>query len=359
MVGLALLLGAWAAPVQCDPDQAFSLLTEARIDERRAPISHPELMPGLALASTRTSPELRDALVEMCAGEPDLSLVPAEMWEDREWSAHTFLLTRTDTEGCALETRTLAVSVGVDADGPRYSLRDATPASSSVTPLGDCAVEPTWTEEKVVGGEGAATRLILATTHELSGVTSARVLARRAQSSGWQDVVIADPAPPRLLDPEADGPRVAITEIGERWIVQTQSRSSEGGCHPVAGQVVWTPTETGWNAIKGAEALRLLGSRGLWRYAGSDGWVAVVAQDDEEDLALVEARMRRLETRNQKDLQLLYSSWFPELNPGFVIAVLGPYATEEEAKSALKKYRGGARRYVKRAWMSVNPCAPG
>ncbi|TNE88986.1 MAG: hypothetical protein EP330_12670 [Deltaproteobacteria bacterium] len=354
----ALIALASAGPVRCDPEAAASLLTEARIAEDRAPVSHPELVPGLALASPNTAPDLSALLTELCTGDsPDLSLVVSDVWREGDWSAHTFLLTRAEAVGCSLHTRTAALTVGVREDGIRYALRDARERTAS-TPMVGCDDLPEWTEEKIVGGAQTPERLVLVTEHKGDDIVGTRVLARRALPDGWTDQVILEPAPPRLLDPQADGPRVMMTETGERWIVETHERTTGAdGCRPIQGQRLWHPTADGWVEASGGEALGMLASRGLWRYAGEDGWIAVVAQDDEEDEALVAARARRLGRRNRHDLTLLKSSAFPELNPGFSIAVLGPFGTEEEAKASLKRYRGGGRRYVKRAWTAVDGCA--
>ena len=87
-----------------------------------------------------------------------------------------------------------------------------------------------------------------------------------------------------------------------------------------------------------------------------DGWIAVVAQDDAEDTILLESRVKRLVRRNSVELLMLRSSSFPGLNPGFAVAVLGPFPAEERARAALREFRGGGRRYVKRAWEAVDAC---
>ena len=66
MVALLLAALANAAPVECDALEAAALLAEAHIEESRAPVSHPELVPGLALASARAETDLRAALSDLC-----------------------------------------------------------------------------------------------------------------------------------------------------------------------------------------------------------------------------------------------------------------------------------------------------
>lgn len=353
----ALLAAALAGPVQCDPEQAATVLREARIAEDRAPVSHPELVPGLARAAATASPELTTALASLCAGEsPDLSLVVGESWEEASHAAHTVFVTRTESRGCSLHDRTLAISVGVSPEGVRYDLRDDREHPTR-TPLGECREVARWGEERVLGGEGSAARLVLVTEHEGDRLLASRIVGRRASVAGWRDEVLIEPAPRRLLDPSAPGPIAAMTETGERWIVETLGREGSGeGCRPVTGQRVWRPSDRGWTLAEGDEALALLASRGLWRYAGSDGWIAVVAQDDSEDTILLEARVKRLVRRNGVEPLLLQSSSFPSLNPGFAVAVLGPYPSEDRARSALREFRGGGRRYVKRAWEAVDAC---
>jgi len=353
---LLALASSLAAPVQCDPLGAASLLAEARVEEHRAPISHPELIPGLALASPRTDSELRTALSDLCTDGATLSLAASEVWEGTGWSAHTFLLTRSETRGCTLFQRTIAISMGIaQGTAPRYTLRSRLPVTR--TPVGDCTTRPAFREEEVLGGEEGPVRLLLARDFEGEEVVHSEVLDRRATAEGWLEQVLVEPAPSRLLDGGA-GPRMVLTERHEdKWVVATGDRTgAPPDCEPLPGQTVWTPEGSRWVVNEGQVALVLLASRGLWRLAGQDGWFLIVAQEDEEDRELLVARARRLQKRIPDPIRIVPSAWFPGLNPGFEIAVVGPWATEGEAREAKSRWRSGRSGYVKRAWTAPDPC---
>jgi hypothetical protein len=355
MVSLLLVAAATAAPVVCDADGAAKLLAEARIEEARAPVSHPELIPGLALASAKTDPNLKSLLVDLCEGGGALSLVAAESWQAADWSAHTFLLTRADLRGCTLGEQTIAISVGVrDGATPRYGLRSG--MRFSRTPVGDCASVPRYREERVLDGADGPVRLVLLTDHEGSKVVHAAVAVRAASSEGWTEQVLLDPAPARVVDGGA-GPTVELTDRYEqKWVVAHGDRSgTPPDCRALSGQTVWTQKE-GWTSHTGQAALRLLAERGLWRMAGQDGWFVIVGQDDEEDEVRLRARARRMADRTGEELLVLQSAWFPGLNPGFWVVVLPPFASEAEAKAASARWRPRRQAYVKRAWQAADPC---
>lgn len=357
MVTLALVGAAYAAPVQCDALEAARLLAEARIEERRAPVTHPELIPGLALASARTDIDLRTALTDLCdAGA--ISLVAGERWEGTGWSAHTFLLTRTQQAGCTLFRQTIAISVGVaENTAPRYALRARLPTTR--TPVGDCPTLPTWREEEMLAGQGGPVRLVLAQDIEGGSRTHSEVLVRRAGPEGWTEQVLMEPAPARLVD-GGEGPRFDLTErFEDKWVVAHHDRVGTGDdCKPVAGQTVWTwdPEDAKWTAHSQREALGLLASRGLWRLAGEDGWMLILAQADEEDRDKIDWRMRRYERKSPEPLDVLPSAWFPGLNPGFLIVAPAPWSTRDEADDARSRAPKWRRAYVKRAWTMADPC---
>lgn len=352
-----LALAARAAPVECDGLAAASLLADARIAENRAPVSHPELIPGLALSSSRTEADLRAALVELCAGGEAISLTQGETYEAAGWSAHTFLLSRSETVGCTLFQRTIAISVGVAADTlPRYRLRARLPLTR--TPVGDCETTPTWREETVLGGEGGPVRLVLATDLDDDVVAHSEVLVRRASVDGWTEQVLAAPAPERLLT-GGDGPVYTLTERDDdKWVVaHADRRGMPDRCTAVPGQTVWT-WDDGWQAHGGRAALVLLATRGLWRLAGDPGWMPLLAQDDEEDAELLAVQVPRIQRRWTEPLLTLPSAWFPGLNPGFLVVTPGPYPDEAQARAAVAQHRGLRRSYVKKAWEPPDPCAP-
>jgi hypothetical protein len=355
---MVILLGwaAEAAPVVCDDLAAAGMLAEARIEEARAPVSHPELIPGLALASPNTDPELRAALGELCEGGGSLSLSEAETWAGPDWSAHTFVLTRSETRGCTLYDRAIAITVGVRPGAtPRYALRSRLPPAR--TPVADCASVPLFRDEAVLDGVDGPVRLVLITDHEGDEVVHAQVAVRSASPEGWSERVLMDPAPQRLVD-GGDGPDVVLTDrFEDKWVVAHGDRAGSGpACRAIPGQTVWT-ADDGWVAHSGADALAMLASRGLWRLAGDDGWFLIAAQDDEEDAVRLDARVARLESRNGADLTVLPSAWFPGLNAGFLVAVRGPFPTEDEAAAARRAWWPRAPAYVKRAWAAPDPCA--
>jgi hypothetical protein len=361
---------AIAGPVVCDDIAAAGLLAEARIDEARAPVTHPELIPGLALASSRTDPELRAALVEFCTGGPDLSLSAGERWEGADGSAHTFVLTRDEMRGCTLSQRSIAISVGVRAGTtPHYSLLTRMPVAR--TPVGDCPSIPVWRDERVLDGGDGPIRLVLVLDHEGLGVgdqsriTTTELVVRRASPQGWTEQVLLEPAPPRLYG-GTDGPLVEMTSrFEEKWVVAHSNRTGADHCRPVPGQTVWTPTPTEWTRHEGRNALDLLARRGLWRLAGEDGWFLIIAQADEADADQLKSRVQRLAPRVPDwdgdgfpdPLEIFESAMFPGLNPGFLIIAPAPFATEAEARTAATKWRPVRQTYVKQAWKAVDPCA--
>jgi hypothetical protein len=357
MVTLLLTTWARAAPVVCDDLAAAELLAEARIEEARAPLSHPELIPGLALASPRTDAELRTALTDFCADRGTVSLAPAEQWASADWSAHSFLLTHSEMRGCMLYERTLALSVGVKTGvSPKYSLRDRLPLTR--TPVGDCAAPPAWRDEEVLAGSDGPVRLVLVRDHEGDVIVHSEIAVRRATAEGWTQQVLVEPAPERLLGGDA-GAIVELTErYEEKWVVQHGDRTgAPPACAPISGQTVWTPG-VGWQAHTGRDALQLLAARGLWRLAGEDGWFLIVAQDDEEDAARLALRTRRLQKRTTEPLHVFPSAWFPGLNAGFLVVTPPPWPTEAEAEAARDRWGPRSRAYVKLAWEAPDPCAP-
>jgi hypothetical protein len=350
---------AWAANVVCDDLTAAEMLAQARVEEGRAPVSHPELIPGLALASARTEAELRSTIRDMCLPGGDLSLVPAESFAGPDWSAYTFVLTRGEMRGCALHERTIAISIGVRAGAaPTYALRARMPPTR--TPVGsDCPTVPRFRDESVLDGEDGPVRLVLVRDHEGAALVHAEVAVRSASADGWTERVLLDPAPPRLIGGGA-GPMLELTDrFEEKWVVAHGDRTgAPPACRPIAGQTVWTP-DGNWTPHDGADALRLLAERGLWRMAGEDGWFLIVAQDDEEDEQRLRSRARRIAKRTGADLLILESAWFPGLNPGFWIVTLPPWATEAEARAAREKWRPRRQAYAKQAWTALDSCDGG
>lgn len=362
---LALLPAARAAQVQCDPLAASGLLSDARIEEARVPLSHPELVAGLALASPETPPDLRAALSDLCqgvgpAGGPTLSVAPGPRWEEPTWSAHALSFTRTEQRGCSLYGRTVTVSVALaEGRSPRYTLMYRSPVTR--TPVGDCADSPLWREERVLGDGTGAVQLYSVKDLDAGKVVHSSVRVRRATPQGWAEQVVLEPAPAHLLG-GVDGPQVTVAGTSdEPWVVIHGSRVTvDGACQARGGQALWRGLPDGsWSYHEGRDALALLASRGAWRLAGDDAWMLVLAVQPEEDRAKAEVKAGKLARSLPpgEALQVLPSSSLPALNPGFLVVVPAPWPTEAEARKALQTWRdvpSGA--YVKQAWEAVDPC---
>lgn len=224
--------------------------------------------------------------------------------------------------------------------------------------MGDCQVPAAWRQEQVIAGEDDAVRLVLVTDHEGEAIVHTHVAVRRATPGGWSEQVLLDPAPPRLLDPQAAGPTVELARRrdGEPVVVVSHDRTP-GLCRPLGGQEVWRATDGVWTSVSGREALTALAREGLWRQAGDDGFLLILGQDDEDDADLVEPRRRRLQRRDPEPLYLMSSSDFPGLVPGFVMIVPAPWPTEAEAEAAKGRWTRSASVYVKQAWIAPDPCA--
>lgn len=350
-----LVASAVAAPVVCDPDEAERVLVDARIDELRAPVTHPWLVPGLA---RRTGdPAVSEEVARLCAGKGNLFVERAEVYEQSGWSAHLLVLSRIELDGdCSLVHHRVPLSVGIGPSGATYRVRGELPPER--TPMGACAAPAVWRQERIVAGGDEAVRLVLVIDHAGDEVVHTHVAVRQATPGGWSDQVLLDPAPPRLLDPTAAGPEVGLARArnGDPVVVVTHART-DSPCRAVGGQEVWRSTDQGWTSVTGREALTVLAREGLWRLAGDAGYLLILGQDNERDADLVEPRRRRLQRRDPEPLYLMSSSDFPGLNPGFVMITPAPWATAAEAEVAKSRWTRSASAYVKRAWIAPDPCA--
>ncbi len=360
MVAALLAAVAAALPVQCDPIEAAQLLQDARIEEQRAPVSHAELLPGLALASSTTDQPLRDALTALCAADGELSLARAEHWKGPDWGAHTFLLSNTATSGCELQTTSLAITVAVDGDkAPHYALRGRPPLER--TPVGECGTAPEWRDEVTVAGGEGPVRVVLVKDMADAGLVSSQAMVRRAsRTHGWTEQELLRPAPERLLT-GGSGPVIGITDLhDDPWVVAYGNRTgAPPGCEPRPGQIVWTwsDDETEWVPHTKRDALGLLAQRGLWRLAGQDAWLLVMAVEDEDEYPeLLDQTQRRIQKRSAEKVHRWRSSQFPGLNPGFWVFTPAPFSSEQEAKGAKKRWFSWRRSYVKQAWTAPDPC---
>ena len=342
---------AAAVPVVCDPVEAARILREARIDEVRAPVTHPQLAPGLARATA--TPELEDALATLCADDARLSVTRGDAWSDGRSAAYLITVTQTLEEGCSLVQERVALSIGISDRGVRYTLVERPPPER--TPLSGCGDPPVWRTRRVLAGQGADVRLVLVVDRHDAQIVDSAIELWRASGEGWLRQVLAHPAPPRHLDPHGAGPlfRLGHTEGGETLAVASLDRSV-GPCRPEGGQTVWTWSERSWIAHTGRDALTLLAREGLWRLAGDPGWFVILAQDDVSDARLLGPRMRRLQRRSPERLYLFSSSDFPDFNPGYIVIAPGPWPTRAEAESAQERVRRGA--YIKAGWQAPSAC---
>ena len=361
MNGIALLaigVEALAAPrVVCDQLEADKLVEEALIEVANVPRSHPYLIPGLALASGDTDDALRDELKKMCDSGHDLSYYPAESWDSATYSAHTFVFTTNREEGCTLFQQAIAVTVGFEpgeADARlRFGLRDRLPATH--LPLGECETVGTRRDETTLAGTESPVRIFLVEDFTGNDSSHSRIVVRRASSAGWEEQILAEPAPSRYLDGRG-GPEFALAKVDDDyWVISSHDRTDTEACSAIDGQVVWT-WEAGWNPVDGRDALWSLASQGLWRHAGQDAWFLVLDQDDPFQREDVAARMGRMQRKNELPLQILDSSDFPGLNAGYLIVTPAPFTNASSAKKMTKAWGRRARAYVKQAWEAEDPC---
>ncbi len=361
---MVALVAAWfsvavAIPVECDPVAAATLLTDARIEERRAPVSHAELLPGLALASARTSDPLRQALAQMCDGDVQLSLARSDLWEGPEWQDHTFLLSRTEQQGCALATQSIAISVAVSTDtAPRYELRSTQPEAH--TPIGDCGIATEYREEETIAGNQGPVRVVLAKDMVDGQIAGSTVIVRRAARAGWIEQVLLETAPDRLLT-DGKGPIISISDKGGKtWVVAHADRTgAPPNCEEVPSHIVWTWDDqlAQWLPHDKRDALALLAQAGSWRLAGTDGWFLIMdVREEDEDPDILNQTLRRIQKRSAEPLYLMESSLFPGLNPGFWLIAPAPWATQQEAQAAKKRWFSWRRSYVKRGWEATSGC---
>lgn len=347
---VSLLATAWALPVVCDPSEARRLLDETRVAEDRVPVLAPHLLP--ALARDAASDETKALLDRLCEAPERLSIAEVDTWETGAWRAALFRMTESRTESCALVQQSALLSVGVRPDEDLVvDVLEVPPPE--ITPIGDCPAKPAYRDESLLADTDAGVRLFLQTDHA-GEVRTARVIARRARSTGWHQQTLLDPAPAHLLG-GAGGPLVDLTGGSNPWIVAHHTTRED--CTPVGGQTVWRWQEGRWVPGEGREALGWLADRGLWRLAGDAGWFLVVAQDDPTDRALLAARMRKRASLTDDRLTLRESGRFPEMNAGFLFASPAPWPTEAEAEAARLAWPRKTGVYVRQGW-EVTPVCP-
>ena len=329
---------ASAAPVRCTYEGATQLIEDARLATHRVPFTHPELLPGLMRNESDDS--LQQALEELCTPGADLSLSIAEVYQTPTWSAHTVLLTRTQMDGCLLVQDTLALSVGV-ADTISFGLRGRYPQTR--TPLADCLEPARWREEEVLQGASGPLQIISQSTRTDRAVEHQHLILRHATPRGWTDSPLGSALPPDLSEA---GILLSVADTGPPRVFAR--RCKEGG------QSVWHLDNGAWRELTDRDALADLAKEGRWDRAGSDAWFLIIALDDEDDEALLEARMRSLQGRYPAPLSIWRSSELPDLNPGFVFVAPDPWPSRAGAVAAKREWGYRTRSYVKRAWRS--PC---
>jgi hypothetical protein len=354
---LLLALRAGAAPVICDPELAERLVVDARIDVARVPVTHPWLVPGLARKAA--DPATAQAVERICASGGDLFVERAESVERPGFKAYALVLSRVEPDGCALVHERVPLSIGIGLAGPTYTLRGSLPPER--TPTEGCEAPAEWREERLVAGRGDVVRLVLVLDHRGDEIVRTHVVVRTASRDGWAEHVLIEPAPPRLLDPGASGPTLEMARAPDGQVLvalshdRLLSRDKPGACRALGGQEVWQLGPVGVSEpVSGREALTLLARTGLWKLAGDDGYLLILAQDDEEDIDLFDARRRRLQKRDPEPLYLLSSSAFPKLNAGYILITPGPWESEELAREAKGRWsRSGT---IKQAWAAPDPC---
>jgi hypothetical protein len=356
VVGVLLGLATAAPPVECEPERARQIMTEARIEEDRIASSHPYLIPGLARASEHADDDLRASLQALCESGFALSYDRAESWQSALFSAHTILFTATEEQDCTLSQTTLAVTVGQEPDGaPRYALRGRLPATT--TPVGDCEQVGTRREERLIQGDSAAERLVLIIDRNGDQITSSAMVLRSASAQGWREQVLETPAPPRYTGGFGGRHYALITLEDDDWVIASHDRTEDPDtCEPRPGQELWKRAPGSWVSVEGREALSALAQRGLWRHAGEDGWLLILAQDDPFQKDDVMARMRRIQRRDPRPLGILDSSDFPGLTAGYAIVTPAPFTTRAAAEAMRNTWGRRPTTYVKQAWKAADPC---
>ena len=341
---------AAAAPVVCDPSTALHIVEQARIAPERVPVTHPHLVPGLALAQEPVPSQLREALEALCGtpqGEPPrLTVDRGEAWDGPNAAAYEIEVARAEREDCGLVQRRLAISVGVGPAGTTYRLLDTRPVDRTALP--GCQTLSRWHHRTTVAGELSPVRLVLGRQYVGDNVVHSRVVVMRADATGWRAQELMAPAPASKL-------AIGTTPSGESWVVASAG-AAPPHCAGPRGQTVWRWREGQWAASTGREALTLLARAGLWRLAGDAGWFLILAQGEEADEPLLKPRLRRLGRRSDEPLFLFRSSAFPGLNPGYMFISPGPWPSRQAAEASRRpSQRGG---YVKQGWDHGLACEP-
>lgn len=344
---------AGAAPVLCDAARAERLLTEARIDPTRAPITHPELVPGLARASDDAP--LRAALAELCAEGVDLTIARGEGWQQSDWSAWTVLVLASRVEACAVHQRGIALSVTILSGArPQYRLRSWLPITQ--TPIGGCDTEPHYRTESTVAGDEGRVRVVVAADHRGDDPVSTELLVRWATPTGWHEQHLRAPAPPRLHGGQSGSLVTLVTSDDTPWLVLHDDRQvTDTGCVNGLEPEVWQLQEDKWVQATGRAALGLLARAGHWRLIGTAGYMLIVDQDLAMEADLLAARSRRLSRRANEPYHLVSSELLPDLNPGYLVVTPDPWANRDAAEAA-RRALGRRRAYVKQVWPARDRC---
>ena len=373
---MVLSIAAFAAPVACDPAAAAAIVEEARIDRRRVPFSHPELIPGLALADPDAPPALREALGVACAGEGSLSIRLEDRYEGPGWTAHAFALTRSTSDTCATVTATTLLSVATRDDGT-VLWRHLAERPAEVAPHPGCDQGARWNEPaQVVDTVGAASLRVLRACATGGGAAGKRcpggvvvdevLVARLASADGWHEQVLAAPAPPSVTSPEdpfAPGARweVVQTDVAPDgdlpWVVAHHDRTfQDGRCTPHPGPTVWR-WRGEWIPTGGREALGLLGRAGLSRMSDQPGWWLVISQDWVTERRRFQAWQQAWPSSYGGPVYEVESVLLPRFNAGHVVLVADPWPDDDDAFAALRALTPRGRAYVKPGWDVVDACA--
>jgi hypothetical protein len=327
MVMAVWLAVAFAEPAVCDPVEALRLVDEARVDPVRAPLTHPGLVPGLALAGRHVDPALQAALAGLCSTKASISVSEVDRWEAMDWAAVSLAVVRTETRGCSLVERSIIISVGIGQETPRYRLMGRRPMAS--TPIGACTEQARWWSERILDARGGVQ--LLAVGEAGSAKPHTELVVRRATPDGW----VQHPISPEVVE------GAHLAKVQEDTLVVLPPAA---GCGTTPSSV-FTWQESSWTQHSGRDAAHQLIVGGLWRELGVSGWVVVLSSDEGGSAELIEPRRRRIQRRWQETLFVYEAGSLPGLERGGLVVAPRPYLAASDAEAVRR-----GRAVVHKAW---------